>query len=77
MQNGYNFISQGAGEYSHGHRCAGEWLTVEVIKSALKMLTTGMTYQVPDQDLGIRLSRMPAIVQSRFVINRIHSTSAR
>ncbi|MEJ6656624.1 MAG: hypothetical protein QNL70_11535 [Pseudomonas sp.] len=41
------------------------------------MLTTGMTYQVPDQDLGIRLSRMPAIVQSRFVINQIHSTSAR
>ena len=72
----YNFIPQGGGEYSHGHRCAGEWLTVEVIKSALKMLTSGMNYQVPEQDLGIRLSRMPAIVQSRFVIDQVQSGSA-
>lgn len=72
----YNFIPQGGGEYSHGHRCAGEWLTVEVIKSALKMLSSGMNYQVPEQDLSIRLSRMPAIVQSRFVIDQVQSGSA-
>jgi len=72
----YNFIPQGGGEYSHGHRCAGEWLTVEVIKSALKMLTSGMKYQVPEQDLSIRLSRMPAIVQSRFVIDHVQNGSA-
>lgn len=72
----YNFIPQGGGEYSHGHRCAGEWLTVEVIKSALKMLTSGMNYQVPGQDLSIRLSRMPAIVQSRFVISQVQAAGA-
>lgn len=71
----YNFIPQGGGEYSHGHRCAGEWLTVEVIKTALSMLTTRMTYQVPRQDLSIRLSRMPAMVQSRLVLTEVRGVN--
>lgn len=71
----YNFIPQGGGDYSHGHRCAGEWLTVEVIKSALRMLTTRMAYQVPRQDLSIRLSRMPAMVQSRLILTEVRGIS--
>ena len=71
----YNFMPQGGGEYSHGHRCAGEWLTMEVMRSALHMLTSHMTYQVPRQNLSIRLSRMPAMVQSRFVMTEIRSAN--
>ncbi|WGK60483.1 cytochrome P450 [Halopseudomonas sp. SMJS2] len=71
----YNFIPQGGGEYSHGHRCAGEWLTIEVIKAALRMLTTRMTYQIPHQDLSIRLSRMPAMVQSRLILTEVRGVS--
>ncbi|MEZ2744769.1 cytochrome P450 [Halopseudomonas bauzanensis] len=71
----YNFMPQGGGEYSHGHRCAGEWLTMAVMRSALHMLTSHMTYQVPRQNLSIRLSRMPAMVQSRFVMTEIRSAN--
>lgn len=67
----YNFIPQGGGEYSHGHRCAGEWLTVEVMRSALRLLTQRMSYKLPPQDLSIRLSRMPAMVGSRLVLNEV------
>lgn len=67
----YNFIPQGGGEYSHGHRCAGEWLTVEVMRSALRLLTQRMSYQLPPQDLSIRLSRMPAMVGSRLVLSEV------
>ncbi|CEA01934.1 fatty acid alpha hydroxylase [Pseudomonas saudimassiliensis] len=68
----YNFIPQGGGEYSHGHRCAGEWLTVEVMRSALRLLTQRMSYKLPPQDLSIRLSRMPAMVGSRLVLSEVH-----
>ena len=67
----YNFIPQGGGEYSHGHRCAGEWLTVEMMRSALRLLTQRMSYQLPPQDLSIRLSRMPAMVGSRLVLSEV------
>lgn len=67
----YNFIPQGGGEYSHGHRCAGEWLTVEVMRSALRLLTQRMSYKLPPQDLSIRLSRMPAVVGSRLVLSEV------
>lgn len=67
----YNFIPQGGGDFSHGHRCAGEWLTIELLKSAVHMLTSAMHYRVPQQDLHIPLSRMPATIRSRFVIDQI------
>ena len=68
----FNFIPQGGGEYSHGHRCAGEWLTIELLKSALHLLTTSMRYEVPAQNLDISLSRMPATIHSRFIISQVH-----
>lgn len=75
-QSPYNFIPQGGGEFSHGHRCAGEWLTIKLMKSALRMLTRHMGYRVPEQDLRIRLSRMPATITSRFVIDRVVPSSS-
>ena len=54
-----------------GHRCAGEWITIELMKVALKMLTQAMRYTVPEQDLSIDLSQMPALPQSRFIINEV------
>jgi fatty-acid peroxygenase len=64
----FNFIPQGGGDHYDNHRCAGEWLTIELVKRAVRLLTIGMRYEVPEQDLTIRLSRMPAIPRSRFVI---------
>lgn len=70
-QSPYNFIPQGGGDFSHGHRCAGEWLTIKLMVSALQMLARHMNYRVPAQDLRVPLSRMPATINSRFVIDQV------
>lgn len=67
----FDFIPQGGGDHHEGHRCAGEWITIELMKVALNSLTRSMQYDVPEQDLRISLSRMPAIPESRFVISNV------
>lgn len=67
----YNFIPQGGGDVRVTHRCPGEATTIELTKMAVRMLTTSMHYQVPQQDLRISLSRMPAIPASRFIISNV------
>jgi fatty-acid peroxygenase len=71
--NAYSLVPQGAGEFDAGHRCPGEWITIELIKRALHMLVSGMDYEVPPQDLTVRLSRLPAIPESRFIISRVRA----
>ncbi len=73
--NAFSLIPQGAGGFDEGHRCPGEWITIELIKRALHMLVAGMEYQVPTQDLTIRLSRLPAIPESRFIISDIREAA--
>lgn len=67
----YDFIPQGGGEYMSGHRCAGEWVTVEIMKKSLDFLANRMEYDVPKQDLSYSLTRMPTIIKSRFVIENV------
>jgi fatty-acid peroxygenase len=66
--NAFDFIPQGGGDHYLGYRCPGEWITIELMKRAMRRLTTSMRYEVPEQDLRIDLSRMPALPSSRFVI---------
>ncbi|WP_053220151.1 cytochrome P450 [Virgibacillus senegalensis] len=66
----FDFIPQGGGEYEMGHRCAGEWVTIEVMKTSLAFLSR-MDFRVPAQDLSIRLSRMPTLPKSRFIITDV------
>ncbi len=70
----FDFIPQGGGEYDMGHRCAGEWVTIEVMKTSLAFLML-IEYEVPPQDKSIDLARMPALPKSRFVITNITSIS--
>jgi len=67
----YDFVPQGAGDHHAGHRCPGEWITIELIKRALAILTDEMDYDVPDQDLRVSLRRMPTLPTSRFIIANI------
>lgn len=69
----FNFIPQGGGEFQFHHRCAGEWVTIQLTKSALVFLIEKMDYDVPKQDLSIDLSRMPAIPKSRFIMRKVRS----
>lgn len=67
----FSFIPQGGGEYLDGHRCPGEWITVELMKVAVVFLSTSVRYSVPQQDLRMSLSRIPALLSSRFVIGNV------
>ena len=70
----FNFLPQGGGDYFHNHRCAGEWLTIEAMKTAAVLLTTAMTYEVPPQDLRVDLTRMPTLPASGFVMRQVRAT---
>ena len=70
-QSSYNFIPQGGGDYHHGHRCPGEWITIEATKLAVNFLTRHVTYEVPPQDLRFPLSRIPTFPRSGFVITQV------
>ncbi|MGV2827061.1 cytochrome P450 [Myxosarcina sp. GI1(2024)] len=69
----YNFIPQRGGDHYYNHRCAGEWLTIELTKTAVHLLTHTMSYNVPRQDLTLNLSRLPTIPKSRFAIDNVQS----
>lgn len=71
----FNFIPQGGGDHALNHRCPGEWIMIELMKVALRFLTTSVTYDVPEQDLRISMSRMPALPNSRFVISNVRPIS--
>ena len=67
----FDLIPQGGGDHLANHRCAGEWITITLMKRAVRLLTTAMRYDVPEQDLRIDLTRMPAIPESRFVVRNV------
>ncbi len=74
--NRYRLIPQGGGDYLTGHRCAGEWITIESTKVAVKFLTNSMTYEVPEQNLAFSLSRMPTMPHSHFIIRQVKGIAA-
>lgn len=71
----FALVPQGGGDHAFGHRCAGEWITIRLMKVALRQLTGAMEYRVPAQDLRIDLSRMPALPRSGFVIDQVRARS--
>ncbi|WP_042144484.1 cytochrome P450 [Paucisalibacillus sp. EB02] len=70
-ENFYDFIPQGGGDYYRGHRCPGEWLTIEVMKVVLHFLVNKVEYVVPQQDLQYSMIRFPSLPRSRFVISDV------
>lgn len=68
QSDGFDLVAQGAGDYLTGHRCPGETMTIDLVKSALHLLASEVVYTVPRQDLSIDLARMPALPASRFQI---------
>ncbi|WP_145104213.1 cytochrome P450 [Cereibacter sediminicola] len=65
------FVPQGGGEVAVTHRCPGEMITVELLKEAIRLLCCEMDYDVPAQDLGVRLNRLPAQPRSGMVLASI------
>lgn len=67
----FDFIPQGGDEPSKGHRCPGEGITIEIMKVSLDFLVNKIEYDVPDQDLGYSMAKMPTLPESRFIISNI------
>lgn len=69
----FALIPQGGGSYEDGHRCPGEWITLELMKQAAEQLARKIRYDVPEQDLGISYARMPTAPNSKFVISNVRA----
>ncbi|MFC3726205.1 cytochrome P450 [Neoaquamicrobium sediminum] len=67
----FAFVPQGGGDHDLGHRCAGEWICIELMKAAMGFLTEEIAYDVPEQDLRIEMRRLPAVPRSGFVIQNV------
>jgi fatty-acid peroxygenase len=69
----FTLIPQGGGDTATGHRCPGERLTIELMKTTVRFLTREIGYDVPAQDLHVSLARMPTLPASRFVIANVRT----
>ncbi len=70
-ESSFSFIPQGGGDYYVNHRCAGEWITIQLMEMTLDFLVNSIQYDVPEQNLEFSLSRMPTMPKSRFVMSRV------
>lgn len=69
-------IPQGGGDFHTNHRCPGEWITIGLMQTLLRLLVSETRYSVPRQNFWIDLSRMPAIPASRVVLRDAHRVEA-
>jgi fatty-acid peroxygenase len=60
----FTLVPRGGGDHLEGHRCAGEWVTIELLNVAVQVLARELEYELPPQDLQVRLDRMPARPES-------------
>jgi len=71
----YDLIPQGGGDPMLGHRCAGEWLSIEALKLSLRFLTRFITYDLPAQDLSYRVSHIPTAPKSGVILQNVELVS--
>jgi fatty-acid peroxygenase len=67
----FNLIPQGGGDHAAGHRCAGEWITIDLMKRATRFLAHRIRYAVPNQKLDIDYQRLPAMLPDGFVMREV------
>src|SRR5690625_5307762 len=67
----HTLIAQGAGRHEEGHRCPGEWSTVELLKQSVRLLSTS-DLRAPAQDLSIPLDRFPTRDRKSTRLNSSH-----
>ena len=69
----FRFIPQGGGDREVHHRCPGDRISVELVKAAVAFLCGGLQYEVPEQDLRLKFTDLPAMPRSRVVIRNVRS----
>jgi fatty-acid peroxygenase len=71
QSSGFDLIAQGGGDHYSGHRCPGEFITMDIVKAAVKLFAAEIDYEVPPQDLSIDLGRVPTLPASGMVVERV------
>ena len=57
----FDMIPQGGGDHVVNHRCAGEWITIELMRAAVVRFACAVDYDVPPGDLDIDTGEVPAM----------------
>jgi len=70
-ENLFDFIPQGGSDPAKGHRCPGEGITIEIMKTSIDFLVNNIEFEVQDQDLSYSLVKMPTLPKSGFVMSNI------
>jgi fatty-acid peroxygenase len=70
------WIPHGDGDPATSHRCAGEGVTTELLKTAVRKLSE-LRYDVPPQNLEVPLTRMPTRPRSGFVMTNVQRVPVR
>lgn len=71
----FDFIPQGGGDFDMGHRCAGEWVTIQVMEVSVDFLVNRLQYNVPDQDYSYSHSSMPSMPKSQMILADVKKMS--
>ncbi|SFL57571.1 fatty-acid peroxygenase [Gracilibacillus orientalis] len=72
--NPFDFIPQGGGEFDIGHRCAGEWITIDILNETVNFFSKEISFDFPDQDFGYSMNDIPTLPQSNIIITNIQTT---
>jgi fatty-acid peroxygenase len=74
---GFDCVPHGGGDPYAGHRCPGEGVTGDLVKSALQLFAGEIAYDVPPQDLTVNLRCIPTLPASGFVIKNVRPATLR
>ncbi|ASS68612.1 MULTISPECIES: cytochrome P450 [unclassified Paenibacillus] len=69
----FRFVPQGGGDHDAGHRCAGEWITLEIMKESLDFLANKLRFEVPEQDVSFSFGEMPSLPHSRIRLQKVRA----
>nr|WP_241864499.1 cytochrome P450 [Staphylococcus massiliensis] len=73
----FDLIPQGGGDFYTNHRCAGEWITVIIMEETMKYFANKIEFDVPSQDLSVKLDKLPGNVTSGTIISNVRPRVAR
>lgn len=67
----FTFIPQGGGDVDFGHRCAGEHVTIAIMRETIDVFLNRYRYEVPPQDFSYSFVDLPSLPKSGLVLKRI------
>lgn len=67
----FDFLAQGGGDPETGHRCPGEYITIESLKTFLQFFCQELEFELPKQDMTYAFSRMPTAPKDGIIIGNI------